>query len=66
MKQQYQNLGAITTTAGSIIDELDKLKKGNFSKIVVIYTRSMIARRSENVHTYEELQHYAENLLRGD
>ena len=30
--KQYQNLGAITTTAGSIIDELDKLKKGNFQK----------------------------------
>lgn len=37
--KQYQNLGAITTTAGSIIDELDKLKKGNFSKIVVINNR---------------------------
>lgn len=37
--KQYQNLGAITTTAGSIIEELDKLKKGNFSKIVVINNR---------------------------
>lgn len=36
---QYQNLGAITTTAGNIIGELDKLKKGIFSKIVVINNR---------------------------
>ncbi len=37
--KQYQNLGATTTTAGSIIEELGKLKKGNFSKIVVINNR---------------------------
>lgn len=36
---QYRNLGAITTTAGNIIDELDKLKKGDYSKIVVINNR---------------------------
>lgn len=34
--KQYENLGAITTTAESIIDEL---KKGIFSKIVVINNR---------------------------
>lgn len=37
--KQYENLGAITTTAESIIDELEKLKKGIFSKIVVINNR---------------------------
>lgn len=37
--KQYENRGAITTTAESIIDELDKLKKGKFSKIVVINNR---------------------------
>lgn len=37
--KQYEDLGAITTTGGSIIDELDKLKKGSFSKIVVINNR---------------------------
>ena len=37
--KQYQNLGAITTTAESIFNELNKLKKGNFSRIVVINNR---------------------------
>lgn len=37
--KQYQNLGAIITTAGSIFEELDNLKKGDFSKIVVINNR---------------------------
>ena len=37
--KQYENLGAITTTAENIIDELEKLKKGIFSKIVVINNR---------------------------
>lgn len=37
--KQYENMGAITTTARSIIDELEKLKKGTFSKIVVINNR---------------------------
>ncbi len=38
-RNQYKKLGAITTDAGSIVDELDKLKKGIFSKIVVINNR---------------------------
>lgn len=37
--KQYQNLGVITTTAESIFNELDKLKKGIFSKMVVINNR---------------------------
>lgn len=37
--KQYENMGAITTTARNIIDELEKLKKGTFSKIVVINNR---------------------------
>lgn len=37
--KQYQKLGAIITTTGSIFDELDKLKKDNFSRIVVINNR---------------------------
>ena len=37
--KQYENLGAIITTGENIIDELDKLKKGSFSKIVVINNR---------------------------
>lgn len=37
--RQYQNLGAITATTGNIVEELDKLKKGIFSKIVVINNR---------------------------
>lgn len=36
---QYQNLGAITTSAENIIEELDKLKNGHFSKLVVINNR---------------------------
>lgn len=39
--RQYQNLGAITATTGNIVEELDKLKKGIFSKIVVIITDMM-------------------------
>ena len=37
--KQYQSLGAITTNSASIIDELDKLKRRIFSKIVVINNR---------------------------
>lgn len=37
--KQYQSLDAIVTTSGNIIGELDKLKKGCFSKIVVINNR---------------------------
>ena len=37
--KQYQSLGAITTNSTSIIDELDKLKRRIFSKIVVINNR---------------------------
>lgn len=37
--KQYQGLGATITTSQSIFEELDKLKKGKFSKIVVINNR---------------------------
>lgn len=37
--KQYENLGAIITTSGTIFEELDKLKRGEFSKIVVINNR---------------------------
>lgn len=37
--KQYENLGATITTSGTIFEELDKLKKGEFSKIVVINNR---------------------------
>lgn len=37
--KQYQELGAITTDAKSIFDDLAKLRKGEFSKIVVINNR---------------------------
>ena len=57
MKQQYQNLGELLKNEPDVYDYFTSLP---------VYTRSMIARRSENVHTYEELQHYAENLLRRD
>lgn len=32
--KQYQNLGAIITTAESIFEELDNLKKANFQKLL--------------------------------
>lgn len=57
MKQQYQNLGELLKNEPDVYDYFTSLP---------VYARSMIARRSENVHSYEELQHYAENLLRGD
>ena len=31
-----------------------------------VYARSMIAQHSENMHSLEELQNYADNVLRGD
>ncbi len=30
------------------------------------YVQGMIQQRSDNVHTYSELQRYADNLLSGD
>lgn len=39
MCKQYQDLGAVITTFENIFDELDKLKKGNFSKIIVVNNR---------------------------
>ena len=37
--EQYKNMGAIITEAETIFSEIDKLKKGAFSKIVVINNR---------------------------
>lgn len=57
MKDHYENLGELLKSDAQVFDYFTSLP---------VYARSMIARRSGNVHTYEELQHYAENLLRGD
>ena len=57
METQYQNLGELLKNDMQVFDYFTSLP---------VYARSMIARRSENVHSYEELKHYAENLLRGD
>lgn len=37
--RQYQSLGATITNASNIFDELDKLKKGYFSNLIVINNR---------------------------
>lgn len=55
--KQYANLGDMLKNEPEVYDYFTSLP---------VYARSMIARRSENVHSYEELQSYAENLLRGD
>lgn len=57
MEEKYENLGELLKNRPEVYDYFTGLP---------VYARSMIARRSENVHTYEELRHYAENLLRGD
>ena len=57
MEKQYRTLGELLKNDMQVFDYFTSLP---------VYARSMIARRSENVHSYEELKHYAENLLRGD
>lgn len=57
MEQKYENLGALLKNEPEVFDYYTGLP---------VYARSMIARRSENVHSYEELKNYADNLLRGD
>lgn len=54
---QYENLGDLLKQEPGVYDYFTSLP---------VYVRSMIARRSDNVHTAEELEHYAENLMRGD
>lgn len=57
MEQQYQNLGELLKNEPEVYDYFTSLP---------VYARSMIARRSGNVHSYEELRNYADNVLRGD
>lgn len=55
--KHYDGLGDMLKSEPAIFDYYTSLP---------VYVRSMIARRSQNVCTEEELHHYAENLLRGD
>ena len=55
--KKYENLGAMLKDDPDIFQYYTGLP---------VYVRSMIARRSGNVHTEEELHAYAENLLQGD
>ena len=55
--KRYENLGEMLKSDPKIFDYYTGLP---------IYVRSMIARRSQNVQTEEQLHAYAENLLQGD
>lgn len=55
--KKYENLGDMLKSEPRIFDYYTGLP---------VYVRSMIARRSDNVKTEEELHAYAENLLQGD
>ena len=55
--QKYENLGDMLKKNPNIFDYYTGLP---------IYVRSMIARRSDNIKTEEQLHAYAENLLQGD
>ena len=55
--KRYENLGEMLKSDPTIF---------NYYTNLPIYVRSMIARRSGNVKTEEELHAYAENLLKGD
>lgn len=54
---RYDNLGELLKNEPQVFDYYTGLP---------VYVRSMIARRSGNVCTVEELHNYAENLLKGD
>lgn len=54
---QYDGLGEMLKNDPAAFDYYTSLPQ---------YVRSMIARRSQNVHSMEELRNYADNLLRGD
>ncbi len=55
--KRYQNLGDLLKSNPEVYDYFTSLP---------VYARSMIARRSENVHSYRELKSYADQVLRGD
>lgn len=55
--QEYPGLGQLLKADDAAFDYYTHLPD---------YVRSMIARRSQNVHTMEQLQNYADNLMRGD
>ena len=55
--KEYQGLGEMLKNDPAIFDYYTGLPK---------YVRSMIAMRSDSIHTFETLQNYADNLLRGD
>ena len=53
----YANLGELLKRDLAAYDHFTSLP---------VYARSMIAQHSENMHSLEELQNYADNVLRGD
>lgn len=55
--EKYANLGDMLKNNPDIFSYYTSLP---------VYVRSMIARRSDNVTTEDELHAYAENLMRGD
>lgn len=55
--EKYDGLGEMLKSSTEAFDYFTGLPQ---------YARSMIARRSQNIHSLEELQDYADNLLRGD
>ncbi|MBQ8144483.1 MAG: hypothetical protein IJ452_09265 [Butyricicoccus sp.] len=55
--KRYENLGDMLKNDPEIF---------NYYTGLPIYVRSMIARRSNNVRTEEQLHAYAENLMQGD
>lgn len=55
--KKYDGLGDMLKSDPAIFDYYTGLPD---------YVRSMIARRSQNVCTEDELRNYADNLMRGD
>ena len=55
--KEYQGLGDMLKNNQEAFSYYTSLPK---------YVRSMIAMRSDNIHTFDTLQNYADNLLSGD
>lgn len=55
--ERYEGLGDMLKSDPAIFEYYTGLPQ---------YVRSMIARRSQNICTSDELHAYAENLMRGD
>ena len=55
--KEYQGLGNMLKNDPEVFSYYTGLPK---------YVRSMIAMRSDDVCSFEQLQNYADNLLRGD